>query len=213
MIEGADGAALPDRHFVTLAELRGGVAIELQGLRQRRAGVRFHRILPRGRGREFGDRPHAHRVMVAAAEERRAGRRAERGRVESRVLQTAGGELLEVRRPARAAERGRRAEAGIIDQDDQDVRCAGRRTDRPDRRILRVRVLRVERREADRGDIRNRQHAALDRVFRLGHGVCLSLLMRGVWRNARLLNIWAAHRTSSISPGRHVWSNHGSVGP
>src|SRR6185503_20824257 len=96
VLEGTDGADLSDRNFVTLAELRGAVAIELQGLRQRRARVRFHRILSRGRGRELGDRAHTHRVMVAAAEQRRAGRRAERGRVESCVLETAGGELLEV---------------------------------------------------------------------------------------------------------------------
>jgi hypothetical protein len=91
--------------------------------------------------------------------------------VESCELQAAGGELLEVRRLTRAAECRRGAEAGIVDQDDEYIRRSGRRTDRPDRRILRVRVFRVKRRQADRGDVWNWQHAALDLIFRLGHRV------------------------------------------
>ena len=120
----AHRARLPDRDLVALAELRRAVAVELEDLGQRRGRVRPDRVVARRGGGELGDVAHADRVVVAAGEQRRAGRRAQRRGVEAVVLQPAGGEALEVRRVARAAERAGGAEADVVDQDDQDVRRA-----------------------------------------------------------------------------------------
>ncbi len=95
-------ARLPHRHLVALAELRGAVAVELQDLGQRGGGVRPDRVVARRRRRQLGDVAHPDRVVVAAGQQRRAGRRAQRRRVEAGVLQPVGGESLEVRRAARA---------------------------------------------------------------------------------------------------------------
>ena len=120
-------AGLPDRHLVALAELRRRVAVELEGQRERRLGVRQDRAVARCGGRDFGDAAHADRVMVAAGEQRLPRRRAQRGGVEARVLQPARGELLEVGRLARPAEGAGRAEADVVDEDDQHVGRALRR--------------------------------------------------------------------------------------
>ena len=86
-VERAERARLPHRHLVALAELRGRVAVQLQRLGQRRAGVRADRVVARRRGRDLRDPAHADRVVVAAREQRRARRRAERGRVEAVELE------------------------------------------------------------------------------------------------------------------------------
>ena len=66
-------------------------------------------------------------------QQRLAGRRAQRGGVEAVVPEPARGETLGGRRPARPPERARRAEADVVEQDDQHVRCALRRQQRLDR--------------------------------------------------------------------------------
>ena len=82
-----------------------------------------HRALPGRRRRRLGDAAHAGRVVVAAGQQRLAGRRAQRRGVEAVVPQTAGGEALGGRRVARPAERARRAEADVVEQDHQHVRA------------------------------------------------------------------------------------------
>ena len=57
-------------------------------------------------------------------------------------LQPAGSEPFGRRRLARTAECARRPEADVVEQDDQNIRRAGRRTQRRDGRILRVGVSR-----------------------------------------------------------------------
>ena len=86
-VERPHRGGLPDRHLVALAELRGGVAVQLQGQRQRRLGVRPQRAVARGRGGGLGDAAHADRVVVAPGEQRLPGRRAQGGGVEPVVLQ------------------------------------------------------------------------------------------------------------------------------
>ena len=97
-VERPHRARLPDRHLVALAELRRRVAVELQRLRERRAGVRADRVVAGRRGRDLGDAAHADRVVVAAGEQRRARRRAERGRVKAVELEPARGQPLRGRR-------------------------------------------------------------------------------------------------------------------
>ena len=62
--------------------------------------------------------------MVAPGEERRARGRAKRRGVECIVTQTGLRERVKRRRGNRAAERGRRAKAHIIGQEEQDIRSA-----------------------------------------------------------------------------------------
>src|SRR6185369_1900412 len=96
VIEGADRAALPDGNFMAFAELRGGIPIEFQRLSQRRAGVRLHGVLSRGGGCKFRDRAHSNRVMVSPTEQGGTTWRAQRRRVEARVLQPFRRKLLEI---------------------------------------------------------------------------------------------------------------------
>ena len=86
-VERAERARLPHRHLVALAELRRRVAVELERLRERRAGVRADRVVARRRGGDLRDPAHPDRVVVAARQQRRARRRAQRRRVEAGELQ------------------------------------------------------------------------------------------------------------------------------
>ena len=138
-VERTRRARLPHRHLVALAELRGGVAIELEGQRERRLGVGQHRALAGSGGRDLGDAAHADRMMVAPGEQRLPRRRAQRRGVEARVLQPALRQLLEVRRLARAAEGAGGAVADVVDENHQHVGRALRWPQVPDRRKLRVR--------------------------------------------------------------------------
>ncbi len=129
--EGACRTGLPHRNLVALAELRRRVAVQLERLRQRRLGVRQHGAVSRCCGGDLGDAAHSHRVMVAAGEQRLAGRRAQRRGVEPGVLQSARGELLEVGRVARAAEGAGGAVADVVDEDDHARSARPRVGERP----------------------------------------------------------------------------------
>ncbi len=177
VVERAHRARLPDRHLVALAELRRRVAVQLQGLRERRAGVRAHRAVAGSRRRELRDAAHADGVVVPAAQESRPRGRAQRSRVEAVVLEARRRQALGVGRIDRAAERARGAEADIIDQDDEDVGSPLRGPQRLDRRERGVRVLRVIGREPDGRDVGNRQYIAL-RLRPLGHGCLLDSAYR-----------------------------------
>ena len=134
---------LPHRHLVALAELGGGVPVQLQRHRQRRFGVRPQRAVARSRGRGLGDAAHPHRVMVAARQQRGPGGRAECRRVEAVVPQTARREPIGDRRATRTPERARRPEPDIVEQHDQNIRRTLGRQQRLDRRERGIRVLRV----------------------------------------------------------------------
>ncbi len=164
-VERPDRARLPHRHFVALAELRRGVAVQLQRPRERRHGVGQHRAVARRAGGDLGDAAHAGRMVVAPGQQRLARRRAQGRGVEAVVLQAARRQLLRVRRLAGAAEGARRAEAGVVDQDDQDVGRALRRAQLLNRRELRVRILRVVGDQPGARRIGNRQVRAVYRVF------------------------------------------------
>ncbi len=156
-VERTHGAGLPDRHFMALAELRGRIAVELEGARKRGAGVRQNRVVARRRGRNFRDAAHTHRMMVAAGQHRLTGRRAERRRVEPGEPEPVGAKLLEVRGMARTAEGAGSAVADVVDEHDEDIRRALWRAQLPDRWILRVGVLGVVGRQADVRLIRDRE--------------------------------------------------------
>ena len=136
-------ARLPRRHLVALAELRRRVAVQLQRLGQRGGRVRADRAVPRRRGGDLGDAAHPDGVVVAAREQRLAGRRAQRRRVEAVELQPSGRQPLRRRALHRATERRRRAEPDVVEQHDQHVRRPRRRPQRHDRRERRLRILGV----------------------------------------------------------------------
>ena len=69
-----------------------------------------------------------------------------------------------------AAEGARGAEAAVVDQDDEHVRRAVGRTQRLDRRERCRRILRVVRRQARVGAVRDRQNLALHRLGSVSHG-------------------------------------------
>jgi len=156
-VERPERARLPHGHLVTLPELGGRVAVQLERLRQRRARIRPHRVVSRRRRCDLRDPTHADAVMVAARQQRRPRRRAQRRRVEAPELQPLSGQPLRRRGPTRSAERARGCEAGVVDQHHQDVRRARRRTPGLDRGELRVRVLRILVDRTVVGAVRNRQ--------------------------------------------------------
>ena len=166
-VERTGRARLPHRHLVALAELRGRVAIELEGQRERRLGVGQHRALARSRGGDLGDAAHADRMMVAPGEQRLPRGRAQRRGVEARVLQPALRQLVEVRRLARAAECAGGAVADVVDENHQHVGRALRWPQVPDRRKRRVRILGVVRDQTLMLDVGNRQ-------LRSGHVVLIA---------------------------------------
>ena len=120
-IKRSDRARLPHRHFVTLAELRGRITVELQRPCQRRHGVWQHRTITRRAAGNLGYPAHAGGMVVAPGQQRLAGRRAESGGVEAIVLQAVCCQLLRVRSLAGATEGAGRAKPSIVKQDEQDI--------------------------------------------------------------------------------------------
>ena len=120
---------------VPLAEAAGAVAVALQHAHERRAVLGARRRVPRERARELADGAEADGVVVAAGEQRRARRRAQRGHVEGVVRDAGLGDARHGRRLDGAAEGARVAVAGVVDEDEQDVRGAfrwrRRHVDRP----------------------------------------------------------------------------------
>ena len=123
-VEGPGRAGLPHRDLVALAELGRRVAVELQRLGQRGRGVGPDRVVPGRRGGDLGDAAHANGVVVAAGEQRLAGRGAERGGVEPGELEAAVGQPLGRRHADRATVGAGGAKADVVQQHDQDVRGA-----------------------------------------------------------------------------------------
>ena len=142
-IERSHRAGLPHRHLVALAELGGRIPVEPQHLGQGCCRLGSHRGVARDRRGDLGDRAHPDRVMVAAGQQRLAGRRAQRRRVEPGVGQTIAGQPLGRGCPAGPSEHTRRTEADIVEQDHQDVGGTLWCLNRPDRLVHRPRVLRV----------------------------------------------------------------------
>ncbi len=137
-VEGTGRADLPDRGLVPLAIGCGAVSVEAQHLADAGDIVGEHAGRAGEGGRHLGDLGLVGRVMVAAGLERLTRRRAEGGRVELVVHQPLAGELVEVRCVDHTAEGAGSAEADVVEQDDDDVRCILGRLDLEDRRRLGV---------------------------------------------------------------------------
>ena len=119
---------LPIRGQVPLAEGGGAVAVVAQDPRQRRAVAGQRGGVARVPARELADRAEADRVAIASGQQRCPGGRADGRDMEAVVAHAALGDARVVRRLDGAAEGARIAEAGVIDEHEQDVRRAvGRR--------------------------------------------------------------------------------------
>ena len=125
MVEGTDRVDFPAWGVVPLAESRSGIAVVLQDLGHRSSTLRPDRIVARVTGGAFDHRAEADFMVVAPREQGGTGRRAQRIDVKAVVAQSLGGELFQFRRLDRPAQRRGGAEADIVQQHQQDVRCAG----------------------------------------------------------------------------------------
>ena len=128
-VERPGEALLVVRGEMPLPEAAGQVAVLLEDPREGRAVARNGRVVAREGAGELADHAEAHPVVVAAGQQRRPGRRAQRRDVEAVVAQAVVREPRVVRRLDRPAEGARVSEPGVVDQDEQDVRCVLRRLD------------------------------------------------------------------------------------
>ena len=109
LVERTGLARVPGRRVVVLAEPGRAVAVLQQDAADGRAVLADDAVVAGEAGRCLGDHAEADRVVVAAGDQRRARRRAQRGRVEVGVAQAVVGDAVERRRRDHAAEGGRRA--------------------------------------------------------------------------------------------------------
>ena len=122
-------AGLPVGDVVVLAVPGGVVAVLLQDLGERPVALRHERVVAGEARGQFHDDAGVGAVMVAPAEQRGARGRAQRRGVELVVAKAVLRQPVHRRRRDRSAERGRRPEAHVIGEDDEDVRRAFRRFD------------------------------------------------------------------------------------
>ncbi len=114
---------------MVLAEPGGRITVLLEGQCAVRVLGPDDGVVAGIAGRAFGDHAEAGAVMVPAGEQRGPCRRAERGVVHLGVAQAPLGKLVQGGRRHEAAEGGVRAEARVIDENQQHVRRAFRRHD------------------------------------------------------------------------------------
>ena len=114
-------AVREERRVVILAEPRGRVAVVPQDGADGALLDRDDRVVTGEAGRDLADHAEAHRVVVAPGNQRRARRRAQRGRVEVGVTQPGLGDAVQRRGRDDAAEGAGRAEAVVVGHDQQHV--------------------------------------------------------------------------------------------
>ena len=117
------------RGEVPLPEPSRQVAVLLQDAREGRAVPRNGRVVPWERAGELAHHAEADAVVVPPRQQRRPGRRAQRRDVEAVVAQAVLREPRVVRGLDRTAEGARVSEAGVVDQDEENVRRVLRRLD------------------------------------------------------------------------------------
>jgi len=139
LIEGARLAVLEGRRVVVLAEPRRGKAIVPEDRADGRVLRTDDGVIARVTGGQLANHAEAHRVVVAAGDERRPGGRAQRGGVEVRVAQPRLRDPVQRRRRDDASKRAIDAIALVVGHDEQHVgRAPGRYNPRrpPGPRIL-----------------------------------------------------------------------------
>ena len=109
---------------MVLAKPRGGVTVLFQDFADRGAVLADDGVITGEAGGHLADDAVADRVMIAASDQRRPRRRAERGGVELRVAQPRLGDAVHGWRRYDAAKCARDAVALIVGHDEQHVRRA-----------------------------------------------------------------------------------------
>ncbi len=203
VLERPRGAHLAPRRHMPLAEAARDVAVLLEDPGQGRAASRPRPRVARERTGELRDPAHAHAVVVASGEKRRAGRRADGGHVEAVVGQTHLLDARQGRRPQLAAERLGTTEAGVVHEHDQDVRGPIRRLGPGDHRPVADGRVHRPADHAPEVPVRDRQHGPIlaELAHRLGEGI----LQGGRARLLRLDN--GAHER----PGQDLLDGEGLV--
>ena len=120
-VEGARGAGLAQRGHVPLADHVVAVAVRPQHLRQGPGFLGDLAAVAREAGIEVGQAPHPHRMVVAAGEQRRTGRRTHGGGVEAVQPHAGLGQGVDGRRPDRRAVAAEVRESDVVEQHHQDV--------------------------------------------------------------------------------------------
>ena len=116
---------------VPLADRERGVPVADQDLREEAVLVRDGGVVAREARRELDDAGHAVRVVVAAGQQARARRRAQRGGVEVREAVPGAGQGVEARRGDVGAVAAELGVADVVEEHDDDVRRSlGRRRQR-----------------------------------------------------------------------------------
>ena len=130
---------LPARGQVPLPDCERVVTGVAQDPRQRARRSRDASVVAGKPRRDVGEEAHADRVVVAAGQEARARRRAQRGDVEAVVPQPPLGELIDRGRGNARPEAAELREAEVVEHDHHDVGSSGRRP--WGRREARLRLL------------------------------------------------------------------------
>jgi hypothetical protein len=130
LVEWSHGAGLPDRNFVTFAELRCGVTVELQYLGERCFVFRQNRVVTGGGGGDLTNAAHVHRMMITPGEHRLTCRRTQCRGVEAVIFQSACRQPLCCRCADGTAEGTGGRKTHVVEQNDQDI---GRSLGRPQR--------------------------------------------------------------------------------
>ena len=123
LVERPDRTGREGRRVVVLAEPGGGVAVIEENPSDGGLVLGDDAVVAGEAGGLLGDHAETGRVMIAAGDERGAGRRTERGGVDVVVAQTVFRDAVHGRRRNDPAEGAGDAEPGIIRDDEQDVGC------------------------------------------------------------------------------------------
>ncbi len=124
LVERSDLAGGERRRVVVLAEPGRGVAVVEQDAADGGLVLADDAVVAGEAGRLLRDHAEARRVVVASGDQRRARRRAQRGREDPVVTQAVVRDALHGRRRDDAAKGAGHAEAGIVGDDQQHVRRA-----------------------------------------------------------------------------------------
>ena len=207
-VERARRALLPIGCQVPLAERGRAVPVPLQHLRERRAVLRNERRIPGEAAGKLADRAETDGMVVAAGQQRRPGRRAQRRHMEPVVPDTLLSDPGHGGRGDRAAERTRLTKTRIIDQHQQHIRRALRRRHMPDQAPVRPRTLQRPVHHTSELRVRDRQPGPVDPV--ISHGapaisyVCLGQAhARDPTPQKHIAQAWPGHHPFGVTHDPH----------
>ena len=167
-VERSGRAHLPRRGLVHLPERSGAVPVVAEHLGNGRHRVRADAVVARRTGRHLAHRSHAGRVVITSRQQRLAGRRTQRRRVEPVVGEAPLGDALHGRHPARTTHGAWRPRAHVVDEHDDHVRSARRGTQRL--QCGELGVPGIERHLPPGRHIGNRKNMTAGVIGILGHG-------------------------------------------